>query len=68
MSRSFKSNPILKYGGMGRYGKRQSNKRVRKFRYMRNGRFYRRIYSRYNIRDIVITYWDYEDYIKYLRK
>lgn len=57
MSRSFKHTPVLKYGGMGKDGKRFANKKVRKTD-IGNGRNYRKLYSSYNIYDVVSNLYD----------
>ncbi len=59
MSRSYKKNPFLKYGGCSRFGKRQANKAVR--RYIKanldntqlKGSLYKKIYNSYDIYDVV---------------
>ena len=60
MSRSYKKNPILKYGGLGSvWAKKQANKTTR--RYLKRmldeaptkGTWHRKIYCSYHIYDII---------------
>lgn len=58
MSRSYKKNPILKSCPKdGTYGKRQANKRVRRFKdEISDGKEYRKLYCTWNIHDSVSRY------------
>lgn len=71
MSRSFKKNPFLKYGGYRPkwWAKRQSSKAYRRFLKSNlddsppKGYFYRRIFNAYDVNDIV-SYFAYKDLIE----
>lgn len=51
MSKSFKHNPIIKYGGYSKYGKHWANKKVRNFIDLSDGSCYKKLYCSYDICD-----------------
>ena len=56
VSRSYKKTPIVKDNVGGRkYAKLQANKRVRRKKYVSNGKQYRKVYNT----------WDINDYVSY---
>lgn len=54
MSRSYKKTPIVKDHESGRWGKKQANRKVRRYKHaIPNGKWYRKIYNPWDIHDSV---------------
>jgi len=65
MSDSRKHTPRYKGGGMGKYGKRMANKRVRNYEgHLSDGMSYKRLFDSWNIYDYNFGYWDRSEYLK----
>lgn len=64
MSRSYKKTPIVKDNAGGRKSsKRFANKKVRREKYLSNGKEYRKVYNTWDIYDYV-SYCTLERYMK----
>lgn len=68
MSRSFKKNPVVKDHDTGKWGKKQANRAVRRYKgEIHNGKAYRKHYCSWDIHDY-ISYFPKEEAIDFYKK
>ena len=67
MSRSRKKLPHYHSDGQIhiRWAKKQSNKKVRKTEFIANGGAYKKIYERWDIRDLICVYWNISELLEW---